>query len=76
MSAHKIHSFEQNRADTTTMLSEYYIHRIPRSREVQQSWLSTVLTTLYSMWLSFPLTHKVKPDLVQNINSPRHRPCQ
>ncbi|XP_004752610.1 UDP-N-acetylglucosamine transferase subunit ALG14 homolog [Mustela nigripes] len=64
MSAHKIHSFEQNRADTTTMLSEYYIHRIPRSREVQQSWLSTVLTTLYSMWLSFPLTHKVKPDLV------------
>ncbi|XP_032159037.1 UDP-N-acetylglucosamine transferase subunit ALG14 homolog isoform X1 [Mustela erminea] len=64
MSAHKIHSFEQNRADTTIMLSEYYIHRIPRSREVQQSWLSTVLTTLYSMWLSFPLTHKVKPDLV------------
>ncbi|XP_058992038.1 UDP-N-acetylglucosamine transferase subunit ALG14 homolog isoform X2 [Mustela lutreola] len=67
MSAHKIHSFEQNRADTTTMLSEYYIHRIPRSREVQQSWLSTVLTTLYSMWLSFPLTHKVKPDLTLRL---------
>ncbi|VFV27852.1 udp-n-acetylglucosamine transferase [Lynx pardinus] len=66
MSAHKINSFEQNRADRdpSTMFPEYFIHRIPRSREVQQSWLSTVLTTLYSMWLSFPLTHRVKPDLV------------
>ena len=44
---------------------EYYVHRIPRSREVQQSWLSSVLTTLYSMWLSFPLTYRVKPDLVR-----------
>lgn len=66
MSARKINSFEQNRADRdpSIMFPEYYIHRIPRSREVQQSWLSTVLTTLYSMWLSFPLTHRVKPDLV------------
>ncbi|XP_045334319.1 UDP-N-acetylglucosamine transferase subunit ALG14 homolog isoform X1 [Leopardus geoffroyi] len=65
MSAHKINSFERNRADRdpSTMFPEYFIHRIPRSREVQQSWLSTVLTTLYSMWLSFPLTHRVKPDL-------------
>ncbi|XP_019313118.1 UDP-N-acetylglucosamine transferase subunit ALG14 homolog [Panthera pardus] len=66
MSAHKINSFERNRADRdpSTMFPEYFIHRIPRSREVQQSWLSTMLTTLYSMWLSFPLTHRVKPDLV------------
>ncbi|XP_042808890.1 UDP-N-acetylglucosamine transferase subunit ALG14 isoform X2 [Panthera onca] len=65
MSAHKINSFERNRADRdpSTMFPEYFIHRIPRSREVQQSWLSTMLTTLYSMWLSFPLTHRVKPDL-------------
>lgn len=66
MSANKINSFEQNRADRDpgTMHREYVIHRIPRSREVQQSWLSTVLTTLHSMWLSFPLIHQVKPDLV------------
>ncbi|XP_024607074.1 UDP-N-acetylglucosamine transferase subunit ALG14 homolog isoform X2 [Neophocaena asiaeorientalis asiaeorientalis] len=93
MSAHKINSFEGNRADrnpsamdhlgcwinskgegqskerslgaiAVIQFTEYYIHRIPRSREVQQSWLSTVLTTLYSMWLSFPLTHRLKPDLV------------
>ena len=44
----------------------YHIHRIPRSREVQQSWLSTVFTTLRSAWLSFPLTYRVKPDLVRS----------
>ncbi|XP_063110689.1 UDP-N-acetylglucosamine transferase subunit ALG14 homolog [Cavia porcellus] len=66
MSADKINSFELDRADRdpNAMNSKYYIHRIPRSREVQQSWLSTVLTTLHSMWLSFPLIHRVKPDLV------------
>ncbi|EHB01243.1 UDP-N-acetylglucosamine transferase subunit ALG14-like protein, partial [Heterocephalus glaber] len=66
MSANKINSFELDRAerDPSTTHNKYYIHRIPRSREVQQSWLSTVLTTLHSMWLSFPLIHQVKPDLV------------
>ncbi|KAG5214993.1 hypothetical protein R6Z07F_000558 [Ovis aries] len=66
MSTHKINSFEQIRADRnpSATFPEYYVHRIPRSREVQQSWLSSVLTTLYSMWLSFPLTYRVKPDLV------------
>ncbi|XP_059881941.1 UDP-N-acetylglucosamine transferase subunit ALG14 isoform X3 [Delphinus delphis] len=73
MSAHKINSFEGNRADRnpSAMFTEYYIHRIPRSREVQQSWLSTVLTTLYSMWLSFPLTHRVKPDLAPDAQAQR-----
>nr|KAF6396082.1 ALG14 UDP-N-acetylglucosaminyltransferase subunit [Rousettus aegyptiacus] len=67
MSAQKISSFELNRADRElhTRFPKYYIHRIPRSREVQQPWLSTVLSTLYSMWLSFPLTYQVKPDLVR-----------
>lgn len=66
MSTHKINSFEQIRADRnpSATFPEYYVHRIPRSREVQQSWLSSVLTTLYSMCLSFPLTYRVKPDLV------------
>lgn len=66
MSAQKISSFELKRADRdpSTMFPKYCIHRIPRSREVQQSWLSTVLTTLYASWLSFPLTYQVKPDLV------------
>ncbi|XP_021523839.2 UDP-N-acetylglucosamine transferase subunit ALG14 homolog isoform X2 [Aotus nancymaae] len=67
MSANKINSFELDRAnrDPGNMYTKYYIHRIPRSREVQQSWPSTVLTTLHSMWLSLPLIHQVKPDLAQ-----------
>ncbi|KAL4668023.1 hypothetical protein H8958_018179 [Nasalis larvatus] len=66
MSANKINSFELDRADRdpNNMYTKYYIHRIPRSREVRQSWPSTVFTTLHSMWLSFPLIHQVKPDLV------------
>ncbi|KAM5202516.1 UDP-N-acetylglucosamine transferase subunit ALG14 isoform 2-T3 [Hipposideros larvatus] len=65
MSAQKISSFELKRADRdpSTTFPKYCIHRIPRSREVQQSWLSTVLTTLYASWFSFPLTYRVKPDL-------------
>ncbi|XP_049735688.1 UDP-N-acetylglucosamine transferase subunit ALG14 homolog isoform X2 [Elephas maximus indicus] len=63
MSAHKIRAFEVDRAErySSTM---YTTHRIPRSREVRQSWLSTVLTTFYSMLHSFPLTFRLKPDLV------------
>lgn len=66
MSAKKIHSLELTRAqnDSTTEHTEYHLHRIPRSREVRQSWLSSVFTTLYSMWFSFPLVHRIKPDLV------------
>nr|XP_003808499.2 UDP-N-acetylglucosamine transferase subunit ALG14 homolog [Pan paniscus] len=66
MSANKINCFELDRADRdpSNMYTKYYIHRIPRSREVQQSWPSTVFTTLHSMSLSFPLIHRVKPDLV------------
>lgn len=65
-SAQKIHSFEQSRAagDPSTTRPEYHVHRIPRSREVRQSWLSTVFTTLHAAWFSFPLTYRVKPDLV------------
>ncbi|GAB1288070.1 UDP-N-acetylglucosamine transferase subunit ALG14 homolog [Apodemus speciosus] len=66
MSAKKIHSLELARAqsDSTTENTNYHLHRIPRSREVRQSWLSSVFTTLYSMWFSFPLALRIKPDLV------------
>lgn len=66
MSAKKIHSLELARAqnNSTTEHTSYHLHRIPRSREVRQSWLSSVFTTSYSMWFSFPLVHRIKPDLV------------
>ncbi|XP_075414732.1 UDP-N-acetylglucosamine transferase subunit ALG14 [Tenrec ecaudatus] len=63
ISAHKIRSFELERAERYpgTM---YTTHRIPRSREVRQSWLSSVLTTVYSLLYSLPLTVRLQPDLV------------
>lgn len=66
MSAKKIRSLELTRAqnNSTTEHTAYYLHRIPRSRDVGQSWLSSAFTTLYSMWFSFPLVHRIKPDLV------------
>ncbi|XP_023787553.1 UDP-N-acetylglucosamine transferase subunit ALG14 homolog [Cyanistes caeruleus] len=42
----------------------FSLDRIPRSREVRQSWISSVVTTLYSVLYSLPLTYKRKPDLI------------
>ncbi|KAM6343232.1 UDP-N-acetylglucosamine transferase subunit ALG14 [Alca torda] len=63
MSEAKIRSFEQKRAETFSN-SKFTLDRIPRSREVRQSWTSSVVTTLYSMLYSLPLTYKLKPDLI------------
>lgn len=40
---------------------------IPRSREVAQSWGSTVLSTLYALFKSFPVVFSCNPDLVSII---------
>ncbi|KAM4721494.1 UDP-N-acetylglucosamine transferase subunit ALG14 [Rhinophrynus dorsalis] len=63
MSEDKIHSFESTKA-TGMIKPSYFIHRIPRSREVRQSWSSSFLTTLQSIFYSFPLTARFMPDLV------------
>ncbi|KAF7243497.1 hypothetical protein EYD10_10246 [Varanus komodoensis] len=63
MSEEKIRSFEQKRAELLSN-SSFTLHRIPRSREVHQSWSSSVLTTLQSMLYSLPLAFRLKPDLV------------
>uniref|UniRef100_A0A8C8S998 UDP-N-acetylglucosamine transferase subunit ALG14 n=1 Tax=Pelusios castaneus TaxID=367368 RepID=A0A8C8S998_9SAUR len=63
MSEDKISSFEQKRAETFSN-SQFTLNRIPRCREVQQSWSSSILTTVYSIFYSFPLTFKLKPDLI------------
>ncbi|XP_053550024.1 UDP-N-acetylglucosamine transferase subunit ALG14 homolog [Bombina bombina] len=63
MSEDKIRAFENTKS---IGISEplYSIHRIPRSREVRQSWSSSFMTTLNSMLYSFPLTARLQPDLV------------
>ncbi|NXU73204.1 ALG14 transferase, partial [Oreotrochilus melanogaster] len=63
MSEAKIHSFEQKRAETFSS-SQFTLDRIPRSREVRQSWTTSVVTTLYSILYSLPLIYKLKPDLI------------
>ncbi|XP_067394527.1 UDP-N-acetylglucosamine transferase subunit ALG14 isoform X1 [Emydura macquarii macquarii] len=63
MSEDKICSFEQKRAETFSN-SQFTLNRIPRCREVRQSWSSSVLTTVYSILYSFPLTFRLKPDLI------------
>ncbi len=44
--------------------SSYELLRIPRSREVLQSWVSTVFTTLRASLRAFPLVFQIRPDLV------------
>ncbi|XP_060088209.1 UDP-N-acetylglucosamine transferase subunit ALG14 homolog [Heteronotia binoei] len=63
MSEDKIRSFEQKKADTSPS-SLFTLSRIPRSREVRQSWSSSVLTTIRSIVYSLPLTFRLKPDVV------------
>ena len=42
-----------------------YFHSISRSREVHQSWISTVFTTFYSFIESFVLLlTRIKPDII------------
>ncbi|XP_069497375.1 UDP-N-acetylglucosamine transferase subunit ALG14 isoform X2 [Ambystoma mexicanum] len=62
MSEDKICRFEKARAKECCK-SSYSIHRIPRSREVLQSWSSSVLTTLHSMFYCLILTFKLRPDV-------------
>lgn len=49
---------------STGNLRNYHIHHIPRSREVGQSWISTIYSTLYSLLFSFSCIYKTKPDLI------------
>ncbi|XP_069050202.1 UDP-N-acetylglucosamine transferase subunit ALG14 isoform X2 [Lepisosteus oculatus] len=63
MSEDKIRFLEASRREKDGE-QKFTIHRIPRSREVQQSWSSSVLTTLHSLVYSMPLVFKLRPDLV------------
>ncbi|XP_073344537.1 UDP-N-acetylglucosamine transferase subunit ALG14 [Pagrus major] len=43
---------------------QFTICRIPRSREVQQSWSSSVISTLNALRYSLPLVFRLRPDMV------------
>ncbi|PIK41502.1 putative UDP-N-acetylglucosamine transferase subunit ALG14-like [Apostichopus japonicus] len=63
MSCDKVQEFESKKN------CEYSIEIIPRSREVRQSYLTSIASTLYATWYAFPLVFRVKPDLVL-VNGP------
>lgn len=50
---------------STFFCMQFKILRIPRSREVRQSWLSTLFTTLNALAFSFPVVLREKPELVK-----------
>lgn len=55
------------KATPTTKSSTVY--KIPRSREVGQSYSSSVVTTLYSFWVAMKMVLTERPDLVL-VNGP------
>ncbi|XP_045159645.2 UDP-N-acetylglucosamine transferase subunit ALG14 homolog [Mercenaria mercenaria] len=58
MSEEKVQGLESSKHN------KYKIYKIPRSREVQQSWITTVLSTLYASLYTFPLVFKIRPDII------------
>ncbi|XP_033731409.1 UDP-N-acetylglucosamine transferase subunit ALG14 homolog [Pecten maximus] len=62
MSEGKVHDFETKRSQGNS--KNYEIHKIPRSREVKQSWITTVLSTLGATLVSFPLVFKLNPNII------------
>lgn len=53
-----------NIEEPTTSKNDYEIFRINRSRHVGQSYLTSVITTLRSIWQCIPLVYHLQPDLV------------
>ena len=61
------HSLERakNSHNDDVLLKNIFLHRIYRSREVRQSWITTIFTTFYSLIESFILCFiKVRPDII------------
>ncbi|XP_076811987.1 UDP-N-acetylglucosamine transferase subunit ALG14-like [Clavelina lepadiformis] len=62
MSEKKLTELEHKR--NSVYGKDYHILKIPRSREVAQSWLSTIYTTFIATIYSFPVLWNSKPDLI------------
>ncbi|XP_044762983.1 UDP-N-acetylglucosamine transferase subunit ALG14 homolog [Coccinella septempunctata] len=56
----KVVNFEKEKGDS----KDFSIIRVPRSREVHQSYLTSIVTTLYSILYSVPVVLKTRPDIV------------
>ncbi|XP_046392156.1 UDP-N-acetylglucosamine transferase subunit ALG14 homolog [Ischnura elegans] len=54
----------ENEGNLKRESERYIIHRIPRSRHVNQSYISSVFSTLYSLLYSVPFLLREKPELI------------
>lgn len=50
--------------EPTTSKNDYELFRIRRSRHVGQSYLTSIFTTIRSIWQCIPLIYRLQPDLV------------
>ncbi|KAK7100555.1 UDP-N-acetylglucosamine transferase subunit ALG14-like [Littorina saxatilis] len=66
ISIKKIHSSERilSARNISGSKSEYGIYTVPRSREVKQSWMTTLFTTLYATLYSLRLVFQIKPEII------------
>lgn len=58
-----VESLVESQSTAAANLS-FEIHSIKRSREVQQSFLTAILSTIRSIWQCIPLVYHLRPDLV------------
>ncbi|XP_038579575.1 UDP-N-acetylglucosamine transferase subunit ALG14 homolog isoform X1 [Micropterus salmoides] len=63
MSEEKISTFESSKRHSDSE-PQFNIYRIPRSREVHQSWSFSVISTLNALRYSIPLVFRLRPDVV------------
>ncbi|XP_030762636.1 UDP-N-acetylglucosamine transferase subunit ALG14 homolog isoform X2 [Sitophilus oryzae] len=61
-SLRKVTDFESDKSFAIN--KDYFICYIPRSRAVNQSYISSVFTTLISVFYSFPHFLKIRPDML------------
>ena len=66
MSIQKIKQFETK---TTDINLDYTVHKIYRSRNVGQSYFTSVFTTLLAFLYTIPLVFKIRPELLI-VNGP------
>ncbi|XP_051910273.1 UDP-N-acetylglucosamine transferase subunit ALG14 homolog [Hippocampus zosterae] len=63
MSEERIRTFEKSN-HLLYSDPQFTIHRIPRSREVHQSWASSVFSTLNAQFYSIHVIFRLRPDVV------------
>ncbi|XP_076079108.1 UDP-N-acetylglucosamine transferase subunit ALG14-like isoform X1 [Mytilus galloprovincialis] len=62
MSNDKVREFESSKKNKEN--SQHKIYRIPRSREVRQSWFTSIWTTLVAIIYAFPLVFYINPGII------------